>query len=113
MLHNFGGNIGMFGKIDTIANVPAKTLHNNNSKNVIGIGLTPEGIEQNPVMYALLLENIWRDQHIELNDWLSNYTLRRYGKTNKEIDSAWEILRKTVYNGGNTEGAPELIFPDR
>lgn len=113
MLHNFGGNIGMFGKMDTIANVPAKTLHNNNSKNLIGIGLTPEGIEQNPVMYALLLENIWRDQPIELNDWLSNYALRRYGKTNKEIDSAWQILRKTVYNGGNTEGAPESIFTGR
>lgn len=113
MLHNFGGNIGMFGKMDTIANVPANTLHNNKSRNLQGIGLTPEGIEQNPVMYALLLENIWRDKPIQLNEWLSNYASRRYGNTNKEIDSAWQILRKTVYNGGNTEGAPESIITGR
>lgn len=113
MLHNFGGNIGMFGKMDTIANLPAETLHNPKSKKLIGIGLTPEGIEQNPVIYALMLEHIWRDQPIELNAWLKSYALRRYGKTNNDIDSAWQILRNTVYNGGNTEGAPESILTGR
>ncbi|MGC8749926.1 alpha-N-acetylglucosaminidase [Hydrotalea sp.] len=113
MLHNFGGNIGMYGKMDTVAILPSKTLKNPLSKNLSGIGLTPEGIEQNPVMYALMLENIWRDEPIELNNWLKNYATNRYGKTNNQIDSAWQILRKTVYNGGDTEGAPESIITGR
>jgi alpha-N-acetylglucosaminidase len=113
MLLNFGGNIGMYGRMNNVANDPANALHDPSARNMVGIGLTPEGIEQNPVMYALMLENVWRDQPIDLDKWLKAYALRRYGKQNTNAEKAWDVLRRTAYNGGLTEGSPESILTGR
>jgi alpha-N-acetylglucosaminidase len=113
MLHNFGGSIGMFGRMDVVAAGPSKALHSKESGNLCGIGLTPEGIEQNPVMYELMLDNVWRDGEIPLDSWLKGYARRRYGSVNEDAEKAWEILRNTVYKGGGTEGAPESIITGR
>jgi len=113
MLQNFGGNISMYGRMDNVANDPANALHDPSAKNLVGIGVTPEGIEQNPVMYALMLENVWRDQPIDLNTWLKAYALRRYGRQNDAAEKAWDILHRTVYSGGLTEGGPESILTGR
>ena len=113
MLQNFGGNISMYGRMDNVANDPANALHDPSAKNLVGIGVTPEGIEQNPVMYALMLENVWRDQPIDLGAWLKAYALRRYGRQNDAAEKAWDILHKTVYSGGLTEGGPESIITGR
>jgi alpha-N-acetylglucosaminidase len=113
MLLNFGGNISMYGRMNNVANDPANALHDPSARNMIGIGLTPEGIEQNPVMYALMLENVWRDQPIDLDKWLKAYAQRRYGKQNTDAEKAWDVLRRTAYNGGLTEGGPESILTGR
>ena len=109
MLHNFGGNISMYGRMQNVAHDPAATLHDPNAGKLAGIGLTPEGIEQNPVMYDLMLENVWRDHPIHLDSWLKEYTWRRYGKRNKEVEKAWQILKETAYNDSLTNGGSESI----
>lgn len=113
MLHNFGGNISLYGRMEQVANWPAEALKNPKAGNMVGIGLTPEAIEQNPVMYELMLENVWRDTPIPLNTWLKGYAYRRYGKVNKDADEAWEILKNTVYNGAASSGGPESIITAR
>jgi alpha-N-acetylglucosaminidase len=113
MLHNFGGNISLFGRMDAAAKDPALALNNPASGKMKGIGLTPEGIEQNPVMYALMLENVWRDTPIEVEQWLKTYAHNRYGKINPHAEKAWEVLQRTVYNGGKTEGGAESIITGR
>ena len=60
MLHNFGGNISMFGRIETVAEQPALALNDSTSGNLKGIGLTMEAIEQNPVQKAILLVRLER-----------------------------------------------------
>jgi len=97
MLHNFGGNTNMFGRMETIATEPAKALHDAKSGNLKGIGLTMEGIEQNPVLYELMMHNTWRDEAIDVNEWLPKYIFNRYGVENKNALNAWNVLRKTVY----------------
>jgi alpha-N-acetylglucosaminidase len=109
MLHNFGGNISMYGRMQNVAHDPAATLHDPNAGKLAGIGLTPEGIEQNPVMYDLMLENVWRDHPIHLDSWLKEYTWRRYGKRNKGVEKAWQILKETAYNDSLTNGGSESI----
>lgn len=113
MLHNFGGNISMYGRMNNVANDPANALHDPKSGNLVGIGLTPEAIEQNPVMYELMLEHVWRDKPIDLATWLPDYSSRRYGKRNQNAIKAWEVLRNTVYNGAITSGGPESIITGR
>ena len=98
MLHNFGGNTNLFGRMDVVATEPAKALNDPKSGNLKGIGLTMEGIEQNPVLYELMMENTWRTTPIDLNEWLPKFVLNRYGAKNESANKAWEILRKTVYS---------------
>ncbi|WP_207535931.1 alpha-N-acetylglucosaminidase [Desertivirga arenae] len=97
MLHNFGGNTNLFGRMDVVAQAPAEALNDPKSGNLKGIGLSMEGIEQNPVMYELMMENTWRKESIDLNEWLPKFVYNRYGSKNKEAIKAWNILRKTVY----------------
>jgi alpha-N-acetylglucosaminidase len=113
MLHNFGGNVSMFGRMRHVASDPSIALHDPESKNMVGIGLTPEGIEQNPALYALMLENVWRSEPIDVSEWLKDYSFRRYGKKNEKINDGWEILKNTVYSGGPSEGGQESIISAR
>ncbi|WP_342645447.1 alpha-N-acetylglucosaminidase [Mucilaginibacter sp. CSA2-8R] len=113
MLHNFGGNVSMYGRMNTVAHTPAETLKNPLAKNLSGIGLTPEAIEQNPVMYELLLDNVWRSTPIDLPTWLNDYATRRYGKPNKMAWHAWKTLSQTVYEGAIASGGPESIITGR
>ena len=113
MLHNFGGNISMWGRMEHVANDPSATLHDSASGKMMGIGLTPEGIEQNPALYQLMLENVWQDSAIHLSGWLQQYALQRYGVFNTDINEAWKILERTVYNGGLGEFGPESIIVSR
>ena len=98
MLHNFGGNTNLFGRMDVVATAPAEALKNPKSGKMSGVGLSMEGIEQNPVLYELMMENVWQDKPIDLNTWLPKFVLNRYGNKNEHALKGWEILRKTVYN---------------
>lgn len=110
MLHNFGGKINMFGNMDRISIEPSETFHNPKAGNMIGIGVVPEGIEQNPAMYALMLDHVWRDSVIDADDWVKDYVHRRYGQRNADVEQAWDILHYTVYN---TDGGHESIVTGR
>ncbi len=121
MLHNFGGNISLWGRMEAVATGPAAALHaasagetaDRPAGKMEGIGLTPEGIGQNPALYQLMLDNVWRDSAIDVSDWLKRYAVQRYGSSNDGVDSAWEILLHTVYAGGLGEGGPESIIVSR
>ena len=47
---------------------------------LVGLGLTPEAIETNPVVYDLMMENVWRGTEgvQDLNAWIAAYVGRRY-----------------------------------
>ncbi|WP_224998279.1 alpha-N-acetylglucosaminidase [Cesiribacter sp. SM1] len=113
MLHNFGGNVNMYGLMDRVATAPSQALHHPERGKMVGIGLTPEGIEHNPVMYDLMMENAWTDEPIEIDSWLKDYARRRYGAASEQADKAWQILRRTVYADSVTNGGPESIVAGR
>ena len=113
MVHNFGGNISMFGRMDGVAAGPAVALHDSTSGNMVGIGLTMEGIEQNPVMYELLTQQVWQKESVDLNKWLEFYTVNRYDLLDTNLIKAWEILRRTAYNGTTIRDGAESIITGR
>jgi len=113
MLHNFGGNISLFGRIDGIASGPAEALNNPESGKLTGIGLTMEGLEQNPVLYELMTSHTWRNSPVDLDSWLAEYIQNRYGSQNEHALKAWEVLRKTVYNGRVIRDGAESIIVAR
>lgn len=97
MLHNFGGNNGFFGTVESINSGPFKALQFPNST-LVGVGMTPEGIEQNPVIYELMSELAWRKEPVNLAKWVSLYAVRRYGGMNDNLTAAWKLLFTSVYN---------------
>jgi alpha-N-acetylglucosaminidase len=113
MLQNFGGNVAMFGRMKNVAEDPAAAMLDPTSGKLSGIGLAPEGIEQNPALFELMLENVWQIEPVDLDVWLTDYSKRRYGAENDSINKAWSILKNTVYNGGLTEGGQESILVAR
>ncbi len=109
MLHNFGGRIDMFGNMKEIAEGPLQALHSSKAGKMVGIGITAEGIEQNPAVYELMLDNVWRDGPADLSNWLKQYTFSRYGKQNVMAEKAWEILLQTVYDTNASQGREPTI----
>lgn len=96
MLHNFGGTLGMFGNTQTINNDVYEVRSRMNST-MIGIGLTPEGINQNYVVYDLMLESAWRKQPVpDMEEWVAKYAERRYGCN--ATFTAWKYLLRSVYS---------------
>lgn len=76
---------------DACAHTNGKMLH--------GVGATPEGIENNPVMFELLYELPWREERFSSDEWLQTYLKARYGReVSPEIMEAWRALEYTVYN---------------
>lgn len=113
MLHNFGGNISLSGKFDKIASGPAGALADTLSGKMEGLGLTMEGIEQNPVVYTMMLENVWRSKPVDIDDFLHNYVWERYGKPDSSAYGAWKILARAVYDNNKTSSSPESIVTAR
>ena len=128
MLHNFGGRSGMFARLDTIATAPAAALEANSSAGagqLRGLGLTPEAIETNPIVYDLMMENVWRSTAgiVDLDGWVAQYTARRYGLTVAASASASsalaasKLLQDSVYNyvdtGEDKQGTSGSMFAGR
>ncbi len=100
-LFNFGGNVGLHGRMYALINgfydAQTDTIHG--GRHLVGVGATPEGIENNPMMYELTFELPWREERFSSQDWLPEYLAARYGtEPTPEVSEAWEALRNTVYN---------------
>lgn len=111
MLLNFGGNVGMHGKMDRLIEGFYLAKDHPNGKTMTGVGMTPEGIENNPVMYELLFELPWRSSRFTKEEWIKEYVRARYGTAEPQLLKAWEILVSTAYNCKRVqEGTTESVF---
>eukprot|EP00730_Choanoeca_flexa_P007387 TRINITY_DN12325_c0_g1_i12.p1 TRINITY_DN12325_c0_g1~~TRINITY_DN12325_c0_g1_i12.p1 ORF type:complete len:849 (+),score=196.28 TRINITY_DN12325_c0_g1_i12:1113-3659(+) len=97
MLLNYGGRRGLYGDLNLISSRPLSDLHAVNST-MVGIGLTPEAVEHNPVVFELLLEMAWHSSPIDPDTWLEQYVASRYGKATPNVMIAWRALQHGVYN---------------
>ncbi|KAH9720038.1 alpha-N-acetylglucosaminidase [Citrus sinensis] len=108
MLHNFAGNIEMYGILDSIAFGPVEARTSENT--------TMASIEQNPVVYDLMSEMAFQHENVDVKAWINQYSVRRYGRSVPAIQDAWNVLYHTVYNctDGATDKNRDVIvaFPD-
>ncbi len=112
MLHNFGGRTGMFGRMDFIASTFNDAVNDATAgPKLKGVGVAPEGYELDPVMYELLFELPWRNEKVNVNNWIDGYIQTRYGTNDPKLKDAWTLLEKTVYKGAaGQEGATESVL---
>lgn len=114
MLLNFGGNVGLHGKMDNVIDnyYLAKADPHANST-LKGVGMTPEGIENNPVMYELVMELPWRAERFTREQWLKGYVNARYGREDAAVQQAWAKLGSSIYNSPKKlvqQGTHESVF---
>ena len=64
---------------------------------MLGVGITPEGINQNYVVYEYALEKAWHHHENNPKKWLKLYAQARYGFESRDIEQAWMLLLKSVY----------------
>lgn len=113
MLLNFGGNVGLHGKMQHVIDEYYKARGSAFNSTLKGVGMTMEGIENNPVMYELLCELPWRNKPFSKADWLKEYVRARYGKAEINAETAWTLLSNSIYNcpaGSTQQGTHESIL---
>lgn len=59
--------------------------------------MAPEGVENNEVIYELICDAGWHTDRINVNEWLRNYSICRYGKVTDEVMDYWNGMRQSVY----------------
>ncbi|MBT2563126.1 alpha-N-acetylglucosaminidase [Pedobacter sp. ISL-68] len=109
---NFGEKNGLYGKLQRFSDEVYRAKSGPYGNYLKGVGIIPEGINNNPVTFDLMLELGWHKDHINVEDWIKTYVQYRYGKSNTVIEKAWAILLKTVYSSPEIyqEGPSESIF---
>ena len=113
MLLNYGGNVGLHGKMAHVINEFYKAKESSFGATLQGVGMTMEGSENNPVMYELLCELPWRESRFDKDAWLAGYVKARYGKADAKVLEAWTLLSNTIYNcpvASTQQGTHESIF---
>jgi len=114
MLQNFGQNITLSGNATSVANDPAAALADLASGKMSGIGLTPEGIGHTPIIYALMLENVWNEgKPVDINSFIVSYTANRYGRLSSQAVEAWKGIFDTAFENNVNNGGHESIITGR
>lgn len=69
-----------------------------NYKNLVGVGLFPENLRQNPMFFALSFDVLTENKKIDLNEWYKKYEIARYGKTDEKADERIALYERTCYS---------------
>lgn len=98
-LHNFGGRINLHGDLGLLA---SNQFYNavKLGKNIVGSGLFMEGLGQNPIYYDLAFEMPVHQDTVDLQNWIKDYTERRYGAYSESACNALMILLANPYREG-------------
>lgn len=124
-LHNFGQNTGLGGDLQgyvdkaqfaSIGMIPYDEHDSKNNHNHLGYGVTPEGIDNNPVVYELMTDAMWSSSaryvrtwertrsgsllllDFDVSGWLNDYARARYGADLPETRKAWQLLLEALYS---------------
>jgi len=113
---NFGGNVGIFGRMDRIINCFYTARDNAASNALKGIGALPEGIDNNDILYDLLFALPWTTTDYTRETWIEDYVAMRYGPTDEEtqktLTSVWNRLAQGILNcpTNKQQGTTESVF---
>ena len=109
---NFGERPGINGKLQRFADEIYRVRHSPYGGLCKGVGIMPEGINNNPVVYELMLELGWQKDKVNVQQWIKDYVYARYGKTDPRMLKAWALLLQSAYSSdlGYAEGPPENIL---
>jgi len=106
MILTFGGNNNVKGNLPLIASQPAQALASPKKGSLIGLGMDPEGIENNEVVYELMTDMGWSETQIDLDRWIPAYCRARYGGCPTAMTEAWRLLLASAYSWHPATNSP-------
>jgi len=111
-LHNFGGTDGLKGDMFRLNQIPHSIL--SPISTVVGVGATPEGIDQNTAFYEFLFDSAFREHPTpNLHSYVADRSDKRYGLAKlandanthairNHLNTAWSLLLDSVYSNDFT-----------
>lgn len=103
-------NLELYGALPNVAEGVAAAMATA-PDNLVGVGMTPEGLEQNPAVYEFMAEMAYKGRAVQaaapggLGAWFSDYAVRRYGaagqlppKVAAALKGTWQLLARSVYS---------------
>lgn len=94
---NFGGRTALKGPLDFYLNGHLEALASENKGRLTGFGTSPEGVENNEILYELISAAGWSAEGIDLDAFLDMYDRARYGTADPAFTQFWNELRQSVY----------------
>jgi alpha-N-acetylglucosaminidase len=107
VLHNYGGRQTLGGNLPMLAANAPSLLGKPEGGRLSGIGMFPEAVEHNPLLYDLAAGLAWEPAPPDLPAWVNRYGLARYGRDVPAARSAWARLLASVYSQANPEPSTE------
>ena len=100
----------MYGRLQRFAHEVHYARTGSYASLLKGIGIIPEGINNNPVVYDFMASLAWQQDSVDVQQWIKKYV--RYGYENDTLQQAWQLLFQTVYSSPpvRQEGPSESIF---
>jgi alpha-N-acetylglucosaminidase len=118
-IQTFGAAVDMHGPLNRINNRLERARTSAERGERIGLGFVNEGLEGNPLIYEFLTELAWHNRAVNLEHWLADYVLARYGLPDENLNKAWTCLLESVYSDWPRSGTfqsvnrfPRLNLPD-
>jgi len=110
VLHNYGGRNSLGGALPKLATNAPLLLGTKAGGKIEGIGMFPEAIEHNPLLYQLAADLAWQRAAPDLPGWVRSYVQARYGRDVPGAQRAWARLLTSVYSQDAEEAGAETPF---
>jgi hypothetical protein len=101
---NYGGRSTILGPIDFYLNAHTEALDSPNKGNLVGYGTSPEGIENNEIIFEAISSAGWRPEKTDLYKFLDNYSVARYGKQDDNLKMFWREMQQWEGISSSIEG---------
>lgn len=98
---NFGGNTALSGDLALVQRDLAGLLARRDTGRLAGIGLFPEGLHTNPLVYAWLLDQAWAPSDAPLATWLQRHARSRYASAEPALAAALQGVAEAFYRTRN------------
>ncbi len=111
LLHGFGGATPLYGDLTMADQLPIAAQADPGHGNLVGMGLTMEGINENAAMYELMCDSMWRTSATDATEWMRSYYADRYGTDVSVVSPVADSIREAFYT--KNEGGPAIHYQDR
>ncbi len=98
ILHSFGGNAHLHGHLDGLVKRVQAVESDPKASKGLGLYINPEIIRYNELYFDLAARLAWDPRGFDLDDYLADYSLRRYGSESAPVmKRALGLLAASVY----------------